>query len=114
MDALEHQLQCLSDKLESLQERFFATSLAQQSALAELRLEVTSLGHGFSENHQDLQHVDHAVRGNGKEGLVDRVFKLEQALLRIDEQRKRTQALLWTVVGAMVVYVLQQLAGKLL
>jgi hypothetical protein len=114
MDGTEHQLQCLAEKVETLHERVYSTALAHQSALAELRLEVTSLGHGFAENHQDLQHIDHAVRGNGKIGLVERVLKLEQAQVRLDEQRKRTQAVLYTVLGALVVYVLQQLIGKLL
>jgi hypothetical protein len=114
MDSVEHQLGCLADKLDALSERFFTHSLRQQELLAELRQEVTSLGHCFSENHQDLQHLDHAVRGNGKEGLSDRVFKLEQTILRFDEARKRTQTLLWTVLGAVVVYLATTLLGKML
>jgi hypothetical protein len=114
MDSLEHQLGCLADKLDTLSERFFTHSLRQQELLAELRQEVTSLGHCFSENHQDLQRIDHAVRGNGKEGVLDRVLKLEQAHLRLEEQKKRHLGALWAVLGAVVVYVLTTLLGKLL
>lgn len=114
MDQLEHQLQCLSEKFDAFSERFFTQSLAHQQTLGELRNELTALSHCFSENHQDLQRLDHAVRGNGKEGVLDRVLKLEQALIRLEEEKKRHLGALWTVLGAVVVYVVTTLLGKLL
>lgn len=114
MDTFEHQLHCLAEKFDGVSERFFAHALKHQETLAELRNELTALSHGFGENFQDLQRLDHAVRGNGKDGLLDRVLKLELMQIRFEEQRKRHLGTLWTVVGALVVYVMSTLLGKVL
>jgi hypothetical protein len=114
VEKLEQQLQGLRGKLDHLTEGAYATAMAEQAALADLRNQLTSLEHLFGCLNEQVERNRYQVWGNPSGGLVDRVAKLEFEALRLAEQRKRNLAAIWTCIGGVVLYLFTTLLGKLL
>jgi hypothetical protein len=113
MSGLESKLEQLANKLDTFSDRLFTLSLEQQRVTGDMRTELTSLSHCFSANNQDIEHLRHAVFDH-KDGLRDRVLKIEHTLADVTERAKRQQALLWTVLAGVAVSLATMLLGKLL
>jgi hypothetical protein len=117
MDSLEHleqQALSLGLKVDKLTEALYASALASQAALAELRTQLTSLEHLFGCLNEHAERTRFQVAGNPTGGLLERVTKLEFEALRVTEQRKRNLGAVWAVLGGVVVYLVTQVLGKVL